>query len=267
MLRVKRKRGSGSEAAARGAPLGAEGSRRRPRTAQGGCGRGRDRAARAREVLRRLARAYPDATTTTLSHKDPFELLAATMLSAHSTDRRVNIVTPALFRRFPDVRALAAAEPAEVEPLIRSCGLFRTKARNLVKAARALLERHAGEVPADRAALEALPGVGRKTASVVLAVAHGEPAIAVDTHVQRVANRLGLACAKAPAKTEAQLEEVIPPAERRAAHHRLIGHGRKVCKALRPRCADCVLRDLCDHYAHLARGAERSGGVGIARPR
>jgi endonuclease-3 len=209
--------------------------------------------AKAREVVARLERTYPEQTTTALVHRSPFELLVATMLSAQCTDKRVNMVTPALFRRFPDAAALARATAAQVEPLIQTCGLFRTKARNLVATARALVERHGGAVPADREALEALPGVGRKTASVVLAVAHAQPALAVDTHVHRVANRLGLARTKAREKTEEALTAVIPPEKWATVHHQLIHHGREVCRARAPRCEACALRDLCDYYAKAAR--------------
>jgi endonuclease-3 len=204
---------------------------------------------KADEVVRRLEAAYPEHTTTALVHRSAFELLVATMLSAQCTDKRVNMVTPALFGRFPDAAALAAATAEEVEPFIRTCGLFRTKARNLVATARALVERHGGEVPSERRELEALPGVGRKTASVVLAVAHEQPALAVDTHVHRVANRLGLARAKAREKTEAQLTALVPAEKWRTVHHQLIQHGREVCQARRPRCEACPLADLCTYYA------------------
>jgi endonuclease-3 len=198
--------------------------------------------------VRRLEAAYPDQTTTWLVHRNEFELLVATMLSAQCTDRRVNMVTPALFARFPDAAALAAARAEDVEPYIQTCGLFRTKARNLVAAAREILERHGGAVPANREALEALPGVGRKTASVVLAVAHGREALAVDTHVHRVANRLGIARAKTREETERQLCAAIPPGKWRTVHHQLIHHGREVCRAIAPRCETCFFADVCAFY-------------------
>jgi endonuclease-3 len=212
---------------------------------------------RAAEVVRRLEARYPGDTTTALAHRDPFELLVATILSAQCTDKRVNIVTPALFARFPDAARLAAARPRDVERLIATCGLYRTKARNLVAAARALVDRHGGRVPAEREALEALPGVGRKTASVVLAVAHGKPALAVDTHVHRVANRLGLARSKAPAGTEKQLCAAIPEEKWRTVHHQLVRHGREVCRAVRPRCEACFLSDVCAFYARARRPSSR----------
>lgn len=217
------------------------------------------RKAKAAEVVARLERAYPGETTTALAHRNPFELLVATVLSAQCTDKRVNLVTPALFARFPDAAALAAARPAAVERFIQTCGLFRTKARNLVATARALLERHGGAVPGRREELEALPGVGRKTASVVLSVAHEQPALAVDTHVHRVTNRLGLVRAKRREDTERQLTAVIPPEKWRTIHHQLIHHGRQVCQARRPRCEACPLADLCDYFRRVVEKKTRSG--------
>lgn len=203
---------------------------------------------RAAEVVRRLEAAYPTQTTTWLEHRDPYELIVATILSASCTDARVNQVTPALFRRFPTAAALAAARPAEVEPFIRSCGLFREKSQRLVGMAKGLVLRHEGRVPATREELEALPGVGRKTASVVLAVAHGQPALAVDTHVHRVANRLGLARATSRERTERALTSLVPEEKWRTIHHQLIHHGRTVCTARKPRCESCVLADVCDYF-------------------
>lgn len=212
---------------------------------------------RAREVVRRLERAYPDETETWLEHRSPFELLVATVLSASCTDARVNLVTPALFARYGTPEAMAAAGPADVEPFIRTCGLFREKSRRLVALAQALVERHGGRIPDDRAELEALPGVGRKTASVILANVHGLPALAVDTHVHRVANRLGLCATRAREKTEDALTSLVPEEKWRTAHHQLIHHGRTVCKAMRPRCETCVLADLCDFYKRNVRAAPR----------
>lgn len=196
------------------------------------------------EILMRLAAHYPDAKPE-LKFKSAFELLIAVMLSAQTTDRQVNAVTGALFARYPDAAALAAAQLGEIEDIIRSCGFFHTKARNIRAAAAELLKRHGGRIPNTMEDLTALPGVGRKTANVVLSNAFGIPAIAVDTHVQRVSNRLGLADSKDVLKTEQQLMEAIPKAQWSAAHHWLIYHGRRVCAAQRPKCAECFLNDLC----------------------
>lgn len=202
------------------------------------------RAETAGEIVRRLHAMYPDAHCE-LDHVDPFQLLIATILSAQTTDRAVNLVTPALFARYPDARALAAAEPHEVEPRIATIGLFRNKARAIVAAARALVLGHGGTVPAERSALEKLAGVGRKTANVVLATAFGEPALAVDTHVARVSARLGLTRGDDPRRIEDDLTAALPPAEWGFTSHALIWHGRRVCAARAPRCADCALEDLC----------------------
>jgi endonuclease-3 len=210
---------------------------------------------KAAAIVAALARVYPRATTTALDHRNPFELLVATILSAQCTDKRVNMVTPALFARFPDAAALAAVEPADVVPFVKTCGLYATKAKNLVLTARALVERHGGAVPVAREDLEALPGVGRKTASVVIAVAHDRPALAVDTHVHRVANRLGLARTRDRRKTEEALTAAIPPGEWADVHHRLIHHGREVCKALKPRCEACALTAWCDFFRKRNRGS------------
>ena len=194
-------------------------------------------------VLAELERLYPDARPE-LNFSNPYETLVATILSAQCTDKQVNKVTPAVFARWPDAASMAEADVEELYPLVKSCG-FRTKAGNIIAACRLIVERHGGEVPADREALTALPGVGRKTANVVLANAFGVPALAVDTHVFRVSNRLGLAEAKDVEHTEAQLMAAIPEKDWNRAHHWLIWHGRRVCKAQRPLCAACGLRDLC----------------------
>ncbi len=199
---------------------------------------------RAGRILEKLERAYPDARTE-LIHEDPFQLLVATVLSAQATDRSVNEATPALFARFPAPEALAAARPEEVEPFIRRIGLFRTKARNLVAMARRIVEDHAGAVPRDRAALMQLPGVGWKTATVVLAAAFGVPGIAVDTHVARLARRLCLSRARTPEKIGSDLESLFPRDKWIFVHHALILHGRYVCTARRPKCDACVLADDC----------------------
>jgi endonuclease-3 len=199
---------------------------------------------RVRRVLAHLARAYPNAATE-LHYHTPFQLLVATMLSAQCTDRRVNMITPRLFARYPDAAALAAADLATLENLIRDCGLYRTKAKNIKRTAELLVERHQGEVPADRNLLMALPGVGRKTANVVIANAFGQDAIAVDTHVFRVTHRLGWADAKDADGTEGQLMTVIPREQWSQAHHWLIWHGRRVCTARKPRCNVCFIASDC----------------------
>ena len=196
------------------------------------------------ELMAELTRAYPDARCA-LDHLDPFQLVVATVLSAQCTDARVNVTTPALFKRFPDAASLARADLAEVEALIRSTGFFRNKAKNLLGLAMALVERHGGAVPGDREALAQLPGVGQKTANVVLANAFGVPALAVDTHIFRVARRLGLSEASTPEKVEADLCRLFPASIWIDLHHQLIFHGRRVCEARKPMCLQCSLRHLC----------------------
>lgn len=176
------------------------------------------------------------------------------MLSAQSTDRLVNRITPRLFALYPGPADFARLTPEDLAEEIRECGLFRTKARNIVATCRALMDEHGGEVPRSRTALERLPGVGRKTASVVLSNAFGEPAIAVDTHVFRVANRLGLADARDPLATERQLMRRIPRKHWSQAHHWLIYHGREVCRARNPLCHACALETLCRHAWTPRRG-------------
>jgi endonuclease-3 len=195
-------------------------------------------------LLERLAQAYPDARCA-LDHRDPFQLVVATILSAQCTDARVNLTTPALFRRFPDPASLAAAEVAEVEALIRPTGFFRAKARNLLGLAAALGQRHGGRVPATREDLARLPGVGPKTANVVLANAFGIPALAVDTHIFRVARRLGLSAGSTPDRVEADLCRLFPSERWIDLHHQLIFHGRRVCHARKPDCGRCPLLALC----------------------
>ncbi len=197
-----------------------------------------------RQIVEVLERVHPDVRPS-LNHRSPWELLVATILSAQCSDAQVNRVTPELFRRFPDPAALGAAPVAEVEGLIRSLGLFRAKARNLVGAARIVAERHGGRVPADRAALEALPGVGRKTASVVLAQGFGVPAFPVDTHVGRVCWRLGFAPRPEPREVERRVTALLEPERWNLAHLLLIRHGRTVCRARSPRCDACPVRHLC----------------------
>lgn len=194
--------------------------------------------------MQRLAEEYPQAECE-LVHADAFQLLIATILSAQATDVGVNKVTPALFARYPDAEALASASQDDVEELIGSLGLFRSKAKNIIECARQLDERHGGEVPGSMEELTALAGVGRKTANVVRSVALGLPGLPVDTHVLRVGGRLGLTELDDPVKVERELNAMIPPAERGAFSLRMILHGRRVCVARRPRCGACVLADFC----------------------
>ncbi|MCL1965145.1 MAG: endonuclease III [Firmicutes bacterium] len=198
-------------------------------------------------ILQELERLYPDARPE-LTFSNPYEMLVATMLAAQCTDKQVNKVTPELFRRIPDVRSMATWTAEDLHPLIKSCG-FKSKAANITAACRMLAEQYGGEVPKTMEALTALPGVGRKTANVVLANAFGVPALAVDTHVFRVAGRLGLATAKDVLHTEEQLMECIPKEDWIAAHHWLIYHGRRVCRARNPACAVCTLAKWCRYYA------------------
>jgi endonuclease III len=206
----------------------------RPRTPKG----------RAREVSVRLAAEYPQAECE-LDHNSPFELLAATILSAQCTDARVNMVTPALFARYPDAAALAAADPRELEAIVRSTGFYQSKSKNLIGMAQGLLERFGGEVPTGLDDLVTLPGVGRKTGNVVRSVAFDLPGLPVDTHVGRLSRRLGLTVEDDPVKVEHELGGFVPAAERGRFSLRLILHGRRVCDARRPRCDDCVLEDIC----------------------
>lgn len=197
-------------------------------------------------ILTALREAYPTAGPE-LNFTNPYETLIATMLSAQCTDKQVNKVTPAVFARWPNAAAMADASLDELFPMVKSCG-FRSKASNIIATCRLLVERHGGEVPSTREELTALPGVGRKTANVVLANAFRIPAFAVDTHVFRVSNRLGLADASSVEETERQLMEAVPMEDWCDAHHWLIWHGRRICKAQRPLCAKCPLAGLCREY-------------------
>jgi endonuclease III len=199
-------------------------------------------------IFRRLRAANPTPTTE-LRHGSPFELLVAVMLSAHTTDKSVNAATRVLFPVANTPAAIAALGVAGVKPYIRSVGLYNTKAANLVRLCQQLLERHAGEVPGERAALEALPGVGRKTASIILNMVFGEVEIGVDTHIFRVANRTGLAPGKTPREVEAGLLASTPAQFKKDAHHWLLLHGRYLCTARTPHCPECIIRDLCE-YRH-----------------
>jgi len=195
-------------------------------------------------IAARLAEDFPEAECE-LDHRNPFELLAATILSAQCTDARVNMVTPALFARYPDPAALAAAVPGELEEIIRSTGFYQSKARNLMGMARRLLDEYGGEVPTALADLVTLPGVGRKTGNVVRSVAFGLPGMPVDTHVLRLANRWGLTTDDDPVKVEATLCSYLPRGEWGSFSLRTILHGRRVCAARSPRCDECSLADVC----------------------
>jgi endonuclease-3 len=204
-----------------------------------------DKAAVAKVVLERLLAEYPDAHCE-LDHRDAFELLCATILSAQCTDARVNMVTPVLFARYPDAPALAAARLEDVEEIVRSTGFFRAKAKSLVGMATALVERHAGEVPRSIAELVPLPGVGRKTANVILGNAFGiNEGIVVDTHVQRLSRRLGLTREPDPVGIEKELMPLFPREQWAMLSHLLIWHGRRVCVARKPNCGGCVVREVC----------------------
>jgi endonuclease-3 len=200
--------------------------------------------ARARKILDLLGEAYPDARCA-LNFADPYQLLVATILSAQCTDERVNMVTPALFARYPSARELARARTPSLEKAIRSTGFFRAKARSLLGMARGLVERHGGRVPDNREALMALPGIGLKTANVVLGNAFGREAVTVDTHVFRVSQRLALAHAEDPDEIHDQLVQVLPAERLTQASHLLIFHGRRVCFARKPACPVCPVRQHC----------------------
>jgi endonuclease-3 len=199
-----------------------------------------------RHILDALEAQHPDADTE-LHYGTAFELLVATILSAQSTDQRVNIVTPALFKRYPDARALARATTAQLEPQIHSTGFFRAKSKALLGMAQALVEKHGGAVPADMAKLVELPGVGRKTANVVLGHALGVPGLPVDRHVLRVANRIGIAESDDPEVVEEQLGAAMPRKRWTRTSDTLILHGRRICRP-KPLCEQCAVRDECDYY-------------------
>ena len=196
------------------------------------------------EILKRLGAAYADKRSA-LRYENAYQLLVATILAAQCTDKRVNLVTKDFFVRFPDAVALSRGEIGEIEQLIKTCGLYKSKAKNLLSSAKCLTEAFGGQVPRTMEELVSLAGVGRKTASVVLAYAFHIPAMAVDTHVGRVAYRLGLANSKNPVRIEQQLCALIPREKWADAHHWLIWHGRLVCHARKPECAKCVVVDLC----------------------
>ncbi len=209
-------------------------ARRRPRTPKG----------RAKVVNELLAEEYPDAVCE-LDHRNAFELLAATILSAQTTDVRVNMVTPELFQRWPTAEALAEADPEELEEVVRSTGFYRSKAKSLIGMATALVERFGGQVPPRLEDLVTLPGVGRKTGNVVRSVALGLPGLPVDTHVLRLSRRLGLTDDDDPVRVEHELNPLVPAAQRGDFSLRIILHGRRVCFARKPACAQCVLAWMC----------------------
>lgn len=200
---------------------------------------------RAPEIFRRLQREYPDARCA-LDHRNPYELLVATILSAQCTDKRVNLVTPALFEKYPDAERLSAADPEALQDMIRSTGFFRNKTRSLLGMASAVSEKHGGAIPQRMEDLVALPGVGRKTANVVLGNAFGVDAgVVVDTHVTRLSNRLALSRQADPIKIEQDLMALFPRNQWTMLSHLLISHGREICDARRPLCEHCVVNDLC----------------------
>ena len=212
------------------------------------------------EVLRLLSDAHPDAAPE-LRFKNPFELLIATILSAQCTDKQVNRCTETLFRDYPDAESMARISPDKLSQYIRPCGFFNTKGKNILATCNMLISMYGGEVPQTMEELVSLPGVGRKTANVVLSNAFKKPAIAVDTHVARVSNRLGLADSNDVLKIEKQLMENIPEDKWSIAHHWLIFNGRRVCSSKKPKCGECTLKSVCRHYAEETEvRAEAAGG-------
>ena len=207
----------------------------------------------ARAIVRQLTKLYPDAKCA-LDYQDPLQLLIATMLSAQCTDVRVNMVTPALFKRFPDSTAFANADQPELEKIIQSTGFFRNKAKSIIACCKEIVEKHGGQVPATMEELKAMPGIGRKTANVVLGNAFGVPGITVDTHVLRLSRRLGLTTMTDPEKVERDLMALLPATEWTMFSHRMIFHGRQVCFARKPNCEGCALNKICPR-------------VGVEKPR
>lgn len=200
-----------------------------------------------RRIIEALKKLYPDALCSLQYQKD-YELLFAVRLSAQCTDARVNMVTPALYAKFPTLEAFANAGYEEVGEAIKSCGFYNTKSKDLVECAKILLEKYGGRVPGTMEELTSLPGIGRKTANLVVGDVYGKPAIVCDTHCIRITNLLGLTDSKDPAKVEEQLRPLLPPAESNNFCHRLVLHGRAVCIARRPQCDKCVLNVCCKHY-------------------
>jgi len=206
---------------------------------------------RARRIVSRLKKLYPDADTE-LAHRSALQLLVATILSAQCTDQRVNMVTPALFTKYKTARDFAAAKPGELENLIHSTGFFRNKAKSIIGLGRDLVDKHGGKVPEDLEDLVALPGVGRKTANVLISTWFRRPAIPVDTHVQRVSKRLGITDETDPVKIELALQKILPERDWSFTATALIFHGRRVCFARNPRCQECTLRTDCAYFDALA---------------
>jgi endonuclease III len=213
---------------------------------------------RVRRIFTLLEEGYPRAKTGLL-YGSPFQLFVAVVLSARTTDEQVNRITGKLFAFAPTPHHLAGLEPAQLEPYLKSCGLWRQKSRYLVEASRIIVRKHGGQLPAAFADLAALPGAGRKTANVVLHAAFGIPALAVDTHVYRVSRRLGLAAGPGVERVEDELKELLPPEEWGAAHHRLIAHGRRVCTARQPQCGDCFLREHCPSRGRYLKKENEEG--------
>ncbi|MBQ7688891.1 MAG: endonuclease III [Clostridia bacterium] len=209
----------------------------------------KERAGLAEKTLRTL---YPEAVCS-LDAYTPFQLLVATRLSAQCTDARVNLVTPALFEKYPDAASMAKAEVSDVEALIHSCGFYRQKARDIVETSGILVSDFGGEVPDSIEVLTTLPGVGRKTANLIVGDIYGKPAVVADTHLIRISNRLGLVHTKDPKKVELELKKILDPAGSNDFCHRCVLHGRAVCDARRPRCADCGMRTFCKYAAENER--------------
>ncbi|GAB6189240.1 endonuclease III [Marinitoga arctica] len=203
-----------------------------------------------KKILEILEKTYPDSTTA-LKYNNTFELLIAVMLSAQTTDNQVNKVTPKLFEKFKTPEDFVKLTPEKLEKYIKGVGLYKTKSKNIINTCKILLEKYNGKIPDTKEELVKLPGVGRKTANVMLSVAFNKPAIAVDTHVFRVSNRIGLANSKNVEKTEEDLMKAIPKELWGKAHHWLIYHGRNICKARNPKCEECPIKDYCDYYKNL----------------
>jgi endonuclease-3 len=216
-------------------------------------------ARRARRINRLLARLYPDAHCA-LEHRNPLQLLVATILSAQCTDARVNLVTPSLFARYPNARALAEARQHELEQAIASTGFFRNKARNIIACCQKIVEEHGGQVPRRMEELVALPGIGRKTANVILGTAFGVPGITVDTHVRRLSRRMGLSRQSDPEKIERDLMALVPKKDWTMFSHRMIFHGRQICVARKPLCSQCGLSEVCPKIGvELAASISKTG--------